>query len=105
MLIVPRRRLIHATIQPIHSAMQHRKTKPTATVRVPSTAAACTAYRESAELLRQLGCDVAADLLEATAMEFSKRPAPRVSLRPDSDSDTVVQDVDHDTLSSSEIPA
>lgn len=107
MLIVPRHRLIHPTLQPIHSAMKHRKPKAIVNVRVRSTPAACAAYRESADLLRQLGCDVAAELLEVTAMELSKRPGFAVRPRPVSESDTVVKDVDqdHDTLSNAEIPA
>lgn len=112
MLIMPRRRLIHATLQPIHQGMQ-TKPRHQVHVRVPNTATAVTEYRESAALLRQLGCYVAATLLEATAAELqSARETPeaiRAALNwfeSDRDNDTVVADVDDvETLNNVEIPA
>lgn len=113
--ILPRRYLIHPTLQPIQQVMQPTKSsKPVVNVRVPSTAKACGEYRECASLLRTLGRDIAAGLLEATADALSPQPMEPVVVPPALenydyyDDETVVRDIDslmgEDTLSGAEIP-
>ncbi len=91
MLIKPRHRprFVHPTIQPIHS-MKHRTT---VIVRISDAARTAAEYRESSSLLRSLGMDAAADLLDATAAKLESRAVsvPRV----DTLADTVIADVDH----------
>ncbi len=92
MNILPRRRLIHPTMQPIHSAVKHNR--PTVIVRVIDAVRTAAEYRESAELLHSLGLYVAADLLDATASKLeSRRPMGIAVSR--AITETVVEDVDH----------
>jgi hypothetical protein len=61
---------------------------------IPSSAAACSEYTAGADLLRQLGLDIAASLLERTAAALA---TPALIVRPDSDSDTQVCEVPADS--------
>lgn len=96
MRILPRRHLIHPTVQPIHSAMKHKHNHKRINVTVPSYASAVSEYREAAKLLRSLGLDLAATLLSRTADRLDPPPAQEelVVPRTDTKPETVVVDVD-----------